>query len=501
MSAFANGFNIGRSIYSDSRDRAMKERDLVLREQAGAREASEYEAKVAKRNEIEALKAGLRNPNTDNYALKGTGSDVGINMPAQPADTPQGDTEVTPTNYGLGSPAGGLGLRAPRGARAAPGVDATETPLPAAAGLRGGPQIPAGGATFKPRRSLADEQDVVAQIALASNDITGFNAARAAQRAYRIDDINAEVAKMTPEEIEAQSGQLNLPGTQIPVLSLGKTKGGYEYATTDPVTGQVGQRFVVSEAQRRQMVAAKRMADAGFGTESMSLLEKVDKNLAEHVSKWNQALQTAATSNNDALSKQDTVRLQERQLDQTAEYQRGVLQNQRAQIGASNRQSNKPDYALMEDANGNAVMVDKRALRADSSGVVALPPGLRLPRKNNGIEVNADGSVVKDNQLFVPDPKNPGQYVAAKGIGPSAIDNAIAAHLAKSGGVAPTGSNFTPLPKTNITARTPQGYGNPDNFERRSKRGLLGGLSYEYYDPTTGRSLSTDEYNRLIGGN
>lgn len=291
---------MGRGIVSDALDRAQKERDLVLREQAGAREASEYEAKVAKRNEIEALKAGLRNPNADNYALNGTGSGAGINMPAQPTDTPQGDAEVTPTNYGLGSPAGGLGLRAPRSARAATGVDATETPTPAATGLRGGSQLPASGATFKPRKSLADEQDVLAQIALANNDIAGFNAARAAQRAYRIDDINAEVAKMTPEEIEAQSGQLNLPGTQIPVLSLGKTKGGYEYATTDPVTGQVGQRFVVSEAQRRQMVAAKRMADAGFGTESMSLLEKVDKNLAEHVSKWNQTLTSVAQSRNEA---------------------------------------------------------------------------------------------------------------------------------------------------------------------------------------------------------
>lgn len=491
---------MGRGIVSDALDRAQKERDLVLREQAGAREASEYEVKVAKRNEIEALKAGLRNPNTDNYALKGTGSGAGINMPAQPADTPQGGIEVTPTDYGLGSPAGALGLRAPRGTRAAPGVDATETPLPAA-GLRGGSQIPAGGATFKPGKSLADEQDVVAQIALASNDIAGFNNARNNRRTFQLDDINAEVAKLTPEELLQESSKLNLPGTSIPMLSLGATKGGYKFLSTDPVTGAAGKEFKLSDSQVRQMLVANRMAERGFGTEAMAALTGVDKDVADHISKWNQALQTAATSNNDALSKQDTVRLQERQLDQTAEYQRGVLQNQRAQIGASNRQSNKPDYALMEDANGNAVMVDKRALRADSSGVVALPPGLRLPRKNNGIEVNADGSVVKDNQLFVPDPKNPGRYVAARGIGPSAIDNAIAAHLAKSGGVAPTGSNFTPLPKINITARTPQGYGNPDNFERRSKRGLLGGLSYEYYDPTTGRSLSTDEYNRLIGGN
>ena len=336
---------MGRGIVSDALDRAQKERDLVLREQAGARDEAKYQADLAKRNEIEALKAGLRNPNADNYALKGTGSGAGINMPAQPTDTPQGDAEVTPTNYGLGSPAGGLGLRAPRSARAAPGVDATETPTPAATGLRGGSQIPAVGATFKPGKSLADEQDVVAQIALANNDIAGFNNARNNRRTFQLDDINAEVAKLTPEELLQESSKLNLPGTSIPMLSLGATKGGYKFLSTDPVTGAAGKEFKLSDSQVRQMLVASRMAERGFGTEAMAALAGVDKDVADHISKWNQALQSVATSNNDALGKQDTVRLKERELDQTAEYQRGVLQNQRA---AAARESRNP---LLEKVN------------------------------------------------------------------------------------------------------------------------------------------------------
>lgn len=174
---------------------------------------------------------------------------------------------------------------------------------------------------------------------------------------------------------------------------------------------------------------------------------------------------------------------------------------QRAQLGASQRQNNKPDYALMEDANGNAVMVDKRALKTDANGVVALPQGLRLPRKNQGMEVNADGSVIHNGQLYVPDPKVQGKFVPAKGIGLSAVDKALEAYLAKPTGMGPvTNGSFTPIPRQNITARTPAGYGNPENFERRSSRGLFGGVSYEYYDPSTGKSLSTAEYNRLIGG-
>lgn len=484
---------MGKGIVSDALDRAQKERDLAMREKAAARDESEHQYRLKQREQVDTLKAGLQNPNAENYGLKGSG--VGINVPAQQA-APQGDTDFAPASYGLGTPAGGLGLRTP-----SPAPDVKTTPAEVGTGLRASAQLPATGATFKPRKSRSEEQDVLAQIALVSNDINGFNSARNNQRTFDLDDINTGVAKMTPAELKERAQKLNLPNTRIPMLYTGETKGGYKFLTTDPATGAVSKEFTLSDSQVRQMVVAQEMADKGFGTEAMAALAGVDKDVADHITKWNQTLQAVATSNNDALGKQDTVRLKEKELDQTAAYQQGSLQNQRAQIGASQRQNNKPDYALMEDANGNAVMVDKRALKTDANGVVALPQGLRLPRKNQGMEVNADGSVIHNGQLYVPDPKVQGKFVPAKGIGPSAVDKALEAYLAKPTGIGPaTNGSFTPIPRQNITARTPAGYGNPENFERRSSRGLFGGVSYEYYDPSTGKSLSTAEYNRLIGG-
>ena len=66
-----------------------------------------------------------------------------------------------------------------------------------------------------------------------------------------------------------------------------------------------------------------------------------------------------------------------------------------------------------------------------------------------GIKVNADGSVIKDNVLYVPDPKKPGEFKAAGGLGQSPLDKAIAAHLA-GGGKEPAPAPISPaagLPK------------------------------------------------------
>ena len=318
---------MGKGIVGDALDRAQKERDLAMREKAAARDESEYQHRLKQREEVETLKAGLKNPNAENYGLRGSG--VGINVPAQQA-APQGDTDFAPASYGLGTPAGGLGLRTP-----APSPDAA--PAEVGTGLRASAQLPATGATFKPRKSRSEEQDVLAQIALVNNDINGFNSARNNQRTFDLDDINADVAKLTPAELKEQAQKLNIPNTQIPMLYIGETKGGYKFLTTDPTTGAVSKEFTLSDSQVRQMLAAQRMADKGFGTEAMAALAGVDKDVADHISKWNQTLQTVATSNNDALGKQDTVRLKEQELNQTAEYRNKALAIQGASASREGR--------------------------------------------------------------------------------------------------------------------------------------------------------------------
>lgn len=358
---------MGKGIVGDALDRAQKERDLAMREKAAARDESEYQHRLKQREEVETLKAGLKNPNAENYGLRGSG--VGINVPAQQA-APQGDTDFAPASYGLGTPAGGLGLRTP-----APSPDAA--PAEVGTGLRASAQLPATGATFKPRKSRSEEQDVLAQIALVNNDINGFNSARNNQRTFDLDDINADVAKLTPAELKEQAQKLNIPNTQIPMLYIGETKGGYKFLTTDPTTGAVSKEFTLSDSQVRQMLAAQRMADKGFGTEAMAALAGVDKDVADHISKWNQTLQTVATSNNDALGKQDTVRLKEQELNQTAEYRNKALAIQ----GASASREGRTGAAAVNPAK----LIDTAAKLAELYNLSPEQAMLRA-RKMYGIE-------------------------------------------------------------------------------------------------------------------
>ena len=361
---------MGKGIVGDALDRAQKERDLAMREKAAARDESEYQHRLKQRAEVDALKASLKNPNADNYSLKGSG--MGLSLPAQPA-APQGDAEFAPASYGLGAPAGGYGLRAPK----APDTSADAAPAEVGVGLRASAQLPATGATFKPRKSRSEEQDVLAQIALVNNDINGFNSARNNQRTFDLDDINADVAKLTPAELKEQAQKLNIPNTQIPMLYIGETKGGYKFLTTDPTTGAVSKEFTLSDSQVRQMLAAQRMADKGFGTEAMAALAGVDKDVADHISKWNQTLQTVATSNNDALGKQDAVRLKEQELNQTAEYRNKALAIQ----GASASREGRTGAAAVNPAK----LIDTAAKLAELFNLSPEQAMLRA-RKMYGIE-------------------------------------------------------------------------------------------------------------------
>lgn len=392
---------MGKGIVSDALDRAQKERELAMREKAAARDESEYQYRLQQRAEVEALKAELKNPNADNYALKGSG--VGLSLPAQPA-APQGDTDFAPASYGLDAPAGGYGLRAAR----APAPSADAAPAEVGVGLRANAQLPATGATFKPRKTRSEEQDVLARMALVSNDINGFNSARNNQRTFDLDDINAGVAKLTPDELKERAQKLNLPNTKIPMLYTGETKGGYKFLSTDPATGAVSKEFTLSDSQVRQMVAAQQMADKGFGTEAMAALAGVDKDVADHITKWNQTLQAVATSNNDALGKQDTVRLKEKELDQTAEYRNKALAIQGASARREARNPLTEKINAMEAALGRK-LTEKELSRAIGLGGAAVDPAelVATAEKLQGMhpDMSAEQAMLRARRMFgVEDP-------------------------------------------------------------------------------------------------
>lgn len=391
---------MGKGIVNDALDRAQRERELAMREKAAARDESEHQYRLKQREQVDTLKAGLKNPNAENYGLKGSG--VGINVPAQQA-APQGDTDFAPASYGLGTPAGGLGLRTP-----SPAPDVKTAPAEVGTGLRASAQLPATGATFKPRKSRSEEQDVLAQIALVSNDINGFNSARNNQRTFDLDDINAGVAKLTPSELKERAQKLNLPNTQIPMLYTGETKGGYKFLTTDPATGAVSKEFTLSDSQVRQMVAAQEMADKGFGTEAMAALANVDKDVADHITKWNQTLQAVATSNNDALGKQDTVRLKEKELDQTAEYRNKALAIQGASARREARNPLTEKINAMEAALGRK-LTEKELSRAIGLGGAAVDPAelVATAEKLRGMhpDMSAEQAMLRARRMFgVEDP-------------------------------------------------------------------------------------------------
>lgn len=116
--------------------------------------------------------------------------------------------------------------------------------------------------------------------------------------------------------------------------------------------------------------------------------------------------------------------------------------------------------------------------------------GLPGARSAADVKVHDGGIIQRGGQLFSPGPD--GKYSELR-LGPSALDQALAADRgAPAGGLDPGPKGLVPFGRDDLNP--------PDTsrMQRVAERGMLGGISYVYRDPVTGKTYSTQEYNSLI---
>lgn len=355
-----------------------------------------------------------------------------------------------------------------------------------------------------------------------------------AQRGLNVQ--SAEDAAMTMPADEVRStltGYLNTNRSDIPLLVLGQTKDGFIMADRNPQTGEVGPQFTVPLSVGRKLVVGMQLAEQGFGREALQYLSGVDENITALIDRYNRSNMDNARLTNDALGRQfglDTDRarlgLQARETE--------------ARITAlNNAESRAPRELRPETVEALNDLRDRISQEAD--------PARRRQLENDwnrlySMASTELGRVVMPRSQAEIGPLDKERltayFRALENLGPSAPQGQVDALAARFGvthllsdspGGLPTTSRFggsrglpgwggnqpaptdgrasatpstgvsRPIPAPNITQARPQ-FGNPANFERRSERGLFGGVNYFYYDPATRRRLSVEEYNRLTGG-
>lgn len=174
--AFATGFLAGQRGYQQVLD---NDRQRVLDERA-AKEFARKEQEWQKADQLDADLTGLReqimSPNASNYRMGG--SPVGLKAPGQAAAAPESAVpgEMPPSDFSLGTvPA--VGLRAPKAFALSEVPGSAAAPAPEGLGMRGS-AMPSGGVSLKSGPSPAEEQAILAKMALRTGDVTGFNSAR-----------------------------------------------------------------------------------------------------------------------------------------------------------------------------------------------------------------------------------------------------------------------------------------------------------------------------------
>lgn len=323
-----------------------------------------------------------------------------------------------------------------------------------------------------------------------------------AQRGLNVQ--SAEDAAMTMPADEVRStltGYLNTNRSDIPLLVLGQTKDGFIMADRNPQTGEVGPQFTVPLSVGRKLVVGMQLAEQGFGREALHYLSGVDENITALVDRYNRINMDNARITNDALSHQFRL-----------DTDRARLGLQARETGARISAMNRPQWQNFVGADGEPVMVDLNSVQS-RGGVAQLPEGVRMPRLPQTLsdqeqaaykaaleqlaQLPPDAPQAQVDAIYARFGLDPRKFGGSRGL-PGWGGNQPAPTDGRASATPPTGS-FRPMPALNVTRPRPQ-FDNPANFERRSERGLFGGVNYFYYDPATRRRLSVEEYSRLTGG-
>lgn len=365
MGAFQSGFQMGGSLANQAIRNAMEERELAIREEAARRAKEEFAWRQAQQQR--------ENDAFSNYTNLAGG--ISRDTQGQIGQT----YGMNPQQIANAMQSGGVdGLRARMAGYDRP--DSFDLQNAPAAGVR--PRFtPDQLQVVQPSRM--DRERGLEQLAIARRDVQGIRASQDAQRLIQKDDIASGVMKMPLADLEKNAPDITTSG--YPLLYTGKDKNGYTFLKTeaDGKTPIPGSTIKLNESQLRQMALAHELGKAGFGTEALATLTAANKDLGEHVSKWNDTISKAATASNTALhygNQDQTARITANAAAQNAQTN-SDLRNEQIKGLRTLRENRDEAIKLMEDFD--------RLTPEQQAG----PEGQALIQRFNTINVKAGGTV------------------------------------------------------------------------------------------------------------
>ena len=283
---------------------------------------------------------------------------------------------------------------------------ASDGPSPRMAGLSIGQQAPVGDITVGSmsgtptatgldvnvplakdtrKRTRAETEALLGQIALAKGDHAGYATSLDRVRAAEMTQLDDEIAKAPIADVEALLKQTNGNQSNLPVLYTGKDKNGYEITLLGE-GNEPTSKFKLNEAQLRGMYRAQKLAEAGYGAESMAALSAAHKEIGEHIARYNGLVSQNAQSNNtamrygnqdrhnaDTLASQEAYRKEQGRLGWARLNQDGAHQKRMLEAQRDRRSGNLMEFV---DKDGKTVLIDTGAAPRGADGVVGLPAGL-----------------------------------------------------------------------------------------------------------------------------
>lgn len=285
--------------------------------------------------------------------------------------------------------------------------------------------------------SSLDRNMALQRIAAARRDMGALNSLQASEGDLRDTDLfNSAVKKFRDDPASAQES-----------LRWVNKNGAMPFAITDHYTGEGKARkksgyqvlaingegdakpIVLSQEQMARAAGAAALLDRN-PAKALDILGKINGDLASSLAATNEQYAKVLNTNNAVTKNAKGDAINEAELEQSRQRTGIAAQGLTLQRDKANLdRMGSAQYMKDKDGNVFAVvptmtesgmkLVTQKVNADDTKGMTP------FSKTEPGIKVNADGSVVKDGVLYVPDPKAPGKYVAAKGIGPSALDKAL----------------------------------------------------------------------------
>lgn len=243
--------------------------------------------------------------------------------------------------------------------------------------------------------------------------------------------------RVDPAARAAQMAELNrsgeLPFTVAPIIDE-KTKKETGYHQMH-IVGKDGkaQSIKVSDADLDTALWGKALLDRGLTEDGLRVLQGVNSSLAQRVQEMVRTNADVVKTNNTAQHSLNQDDLKRQGLAMQGQHYRDM----KSRWDAANKQLDPADVKKLNDmvvsiqgetdpTKRAKMMQDFRVAEAAAMSKIGKTVGIPEPKVNE-MKVNPDGSVVHNNVLYIPDPKNPGKYKPAQGLGPSATDRALAA--------------------------------------------------------------------------